>query len=174
MRILCARRSTASLLLLCTIAIWASPGLAGAEPQTLEGSWAMTVVATSPPGLPPLSSLITFMRGGEVIESRRGYLPFSPFGPILETAGHGVWDGTRHREFAVTFTLLVQAAPNNPVFVSGESLGTDKVRLRVTVDGSGDTFSGIFVSEARDASGNVVFGASGTVVGTRLLLEPLP
>jgi hypothetical protein len=25
------------------------------------------------------------MRGGEVIESRRSYLPFSPFGPILES-----------------------------------------------------------------------------------------
>jgi hypothetical protein len=162
-------------MLLCSaITLWASPGPAGAESHTLEGSWAMTVIATSPPGLPPLSSLITFTRGGEVIESRRGYLPFSPFGPILETAGHGVWDRMRHGEFAATFTFLVQAAPNNLDFVSGESLGTDKIRLRITVDSSGDSFSGVFVSEARDANGNVVFSATGTVVGTRLQLEPLP
>jgi hypothetical protein len=87
---------------------------------------------------------------------------------------HGVWDRMRHGEFAATFTLLVQAAPNNLVFVSGESLGKDKLRLRITVDGSGDSFSGDFVSEARGANGAVVFGATGTVVGTRLQLEPLP
>jgi hypothetical protein len=167
-----ARGTAALLMLVCTITLWACPGPLGAEPRTLEGSWAMTVVATSPPGLPLLSSLITFTRGGEVIESRRGYLPFSPFGPILETAGHGVWDRARHGDFAATFTLLVQAAPNNPVFVSGESLGTDKIRLRITIDG--DTFSGVFASEARDAGGNVVFAASGTVTGTRLPLEPMP
>jgi hypothetical protein len=35
-------------------------------------------------------------------------------------------------------------------------------------------FAGDFASEARDAGGNVVFAASGTVTGTRLQLEPLP
>jgi hypothetical protein len=167
-----ARKMAALMLLLCTVALWACPAPVSADPRTLAGSWAMTVIATNPPGLPPLSSLITFTSGGEVIESRRGYLPFSPFGPILETAGHGVWDRTRRGDFVATFTFLVQAAPNNPVFVAGESLGTDKIRLRVTVDG--DTFSGVFASEARDASGNVVFAASGTLTGTRLPLEPLP
>jgi hypothetical protein len=166
--------AVALVMLLCTLMIWASPGLAGAESQGLDGAWAMTVIATSPPGLPPLNSLITFTGSGEVIESRRGYLPFSPFGPVLETAGHGVWDRTGHGEIAATFTFLVQAAPNNPVFVAGESLGTDKIRLRLTLSHSGDSFSGAFVSQARDANGNVVFSAAGTVTGTRLPLEPLP
>jgi hypothetical protein len=162
------------LLLLCTLATGTGPRLAAAEPRTLEGAWAMTAVATSPPGLPPLDSLITFTRGGEVIESRRGYLPFSPFGPILETAGHGVWSPRHRGESAATFTFLVQAAPDNPVFVAGEPLGTDTIRLRLTLDHSGDGFSGSFVSEARDAGGVLVFSASGTVVGTRLRLAPLP
>jgi hypothetical protein len=30
------------------------------------------------------------------------------------------------------------------------------------------------IIEARDANGNVVFSAAGTVVGTRIQLEPLP
>jgi len=163
------------LALLCgMIALGGSPGTAGAPPQRLDGSWAMTVVATSPPGLPPLISLITFTRDGEVIESRRGYLPFSPFGPILETAGHGAWDRARHGAFDVTFTFLVQAAPNNTALPNGDPLGTDTIRLRITVDASGDGFSGTFVSEARDTSGIVVFSASGTVQGTRLKVEPLP
>lgn len=169
-----ARMMAALVMLLCAFTLLASPSRAVAESDTLQGSWAMTVVATSPPGLPSLSSLITFTEGGEAIESRRGYLPFSPFGPILETAAHGVWARMRHGEFAATFTFLVQAAPNNPVFVAGEPLGTDKVRLRVRLNRSGNTFSGDFASEARDASGNVVFAASGTVAGIRLRLEPLP
>jgi hypothetical protein len=169
-----SRKTAGFVMLLCTLTIWACPAPAGADPHPLAGSWAMTVVATSPLGLPVLSSLITFTRSGEVIESRRGYLPFSPFGPILETAGHGVWDRTGHGEIAATFTFLVQAAPNNPVFVAGESVGTDTIRLRLTLNGSSDSFSGVFVSQARDADGNVVFGAAGTVTGTRLPLAPLP
>lgn len=53
-------------------------------------------------------------------------------------------------------------------------MGTDKIRPSLTVGPGGDTFSGVFVSEARDASGHVVFSASGTVQGSRLTLEPLP
>ena len=133
----------------------------------------MTVVAVSPPGLPPLNSLVTFMRGGEVIESRRGYLPFSPFGPIQETAGHGSWQRNGLGDFSATFTFLVQAAPNNQVFTLGEPLGTDKIHLRVTL-GAGASFNGTFASEARDANGQVVFSASGTVTGTRLQVEQMP
>jgi hypothetical protein len=139
-----------------------------------EGAWAMTAVATSPTGLPPLASLITLTRGGQVIESRRSYLPDSPFGPILETEGHGVWNDADAGALAVTFTLLVQAAPNNPDYALGEPLGTDKIRLRITLDGSGETFTGTFVSEARDRHGTFVFGAAGTVAGQRMRIEPLP
>jgi hypothetical protein len=167
-------RRTGLLALLCGMIVWGSLATAGAHPQRLDGSWAMTVVATSPPGLPPLTSLITFTRDGEVIESRRGYLPFSPFGPILETAGHGAWDRARHGAFDVTFTFLVQAAPDNTAFPNGDPLGTDTIHLRITVGDSGDSFSGIFVSEARAADGTVVFSASGTVQGARIKVERLP
>ena len=169
-----ASRTLAVLALLAgALATGRTTPVADAQSHTLEGSWAMTVTAVSPPGLPPLNSLVTFMRGGEVIESRRGYLAVSPFGPILETAGHGAWLRAGHGEFAATFTFLVQAAPNNPVFVSGEPLGTDQIHLRLEL-GPGGTFSGTFVSQARDANGTVVFSASGTVEGTRLRVEPQP
>jgi hypothetical protein len=127
----------------------------------------MTVNATTPPGLPPLQSLVTFMRGEEVIESRHGYLPFSPFGPILETAGHGGWQRIGLRDFEARFMFLVQAAPNNAMHVSGDPLGTDSIHLRVRLV-SGDRFTGTFASAARDQDGNVVFTASGTVEGERI------
>jgi hypothetical protein len=140
---------------------------ADAQSFGLEGSWAMTVTALEPPGLPPLSSLVTFIRGGDVIESRRGYLPFTPFGPVLETAGHGGWRRVGLREFASSFLFLVQAAPNNQLFTLGEPLGTDAVRLQITLTHA-NRFTGTFVSEARDQAGMLVFTASGTVDGTRL------
>jgi len=41
----------------------------------LAGSWKGAVVATSPPGLTPFTSLITFTSDGSVIETRRLLVP---------------------------------------------------------------------------------------------------
>jgi hypothetical protein len=109
-----------------------------------------------------------------VIESRRLYFPFTPFGPALETTGHGEWEATGRRRFAVDFRFLLQAAPNNTAFPNGEDLGTDRIRLQIRRDRSGDSFSGVFMSEARDVDGNLIFTAHGTVSGTRLRVERLP
>ena len=149
-----------------------SPAASAAERQ-LEGSWVTLVTATNPPGLPAMQSLMTFTRDGGVLESRRLYVP-PPFGPLLETGGHGAWERAAHHEFLVKFIFLLQAAPNHPVLVNGEPLGTDNIFMRIRLDHSGDTFSGTFVSQARDPQGNVVFSAQGTVQGTRIRPEPLP
>jgi hypothetical protein len=160
-------------LLFMGMAALAGPGLQAEERRTLEGAWAMTVTVTDPPGFPALKSLITFTAGGEVLESRRPYFPFTPFGPVLETGGHGAWVATGRRRFAVDFRFLLQAAPNNAAFPNGEDLGTDRIRLQIQRDRSGDGFTGTFMSEARDADGNLVFQAHGTVSGVRLGVEPL-
>jgi hypothetical protein len=146
---------------------------ASAGDRNIEGSWVTIVTATDPPGLPPMQSLITFTKGGGVLESRRLYVP-PPFGPLLETGGHGAWEHVAHHEVLLKFIFLLQAAPNHPVLVNGEPLGTDNIFMRVRVDHSGDTFTGVFTSQARDPLGNVVFTAHGTVQGTRIRPEPLP
>jgi len=128
----------------------------------------MTITAVEPPGLPPFKGLITFTRNGEVLESRRLYVPATPFGPLLETSGHGAWRRIAHGRFAVFFRFLLQAAPNNPVFVNGEDLGTDNIRLEIEPDREGDTFTGTFRSQVKDPDGNVVFEARGTVAGSRI------
>jgi hypothetical protein len=76
----------------------------------LVGSWKGAVAATSPPGLEPFTSLITFTTDGTTIESRRLFVPASPLGPLLETTGHGAWGRVNEREFDVHFVFLLQGA----------------------------------------------------------------
>jgi hypothetical protein len=161
-------------LILLFVACFVAVSAQADEVQHLDGSWAITITAVEPPGLPPFKGLITFTLNGEVLESRRPYVPFTPFGPVLESSGHGAWVRTGRREFAVAFQFLVQAAPNNPTFVNGEELGTDNIRMQLVRDRSGESLAGTFVSEAKDADGNVVFTAHGTITGTRMRAEPQP
>src|SRR5438105_2785108 len=93
---------TLGIAAICLMAISTQSPLtaASADTQNLEGSWVATVTATDPPGLPPLQDLFTFTRDGQVVESRRLYVPFSPLGPLMETTGHGAWVRTAESEFA--------------------------------------------------------------------------
>jgi hypothetical protein len=163
----------AAVGLMAVLLAAASPAAAD-DRRDLGGSWETVITAVEPPGLPPFRGLVTFTDDGEVLESRRLYFPFSPFGPVMETTGHGAWERQGHRDFAVTFRFLVQAAPNNTAFPNGDDLGTDRIRMRLRPNASGESLAGTFQSEARDAEGNVIFTARGTVTGTRIRPEPLP
>jgi hypothetical protein len=165
-------RRIVQVMLLAFVACVASASLQAGDAQHLSGSWAMTITAVEPPGLPPFKGLITFTRDGEVIETRRLYVPATPFGPLLETPGHGAWRRSANGRFAVFFQFLLQAAPNNPIFANGEDLGTDNIRLQIEPDSAGDSFTGTFVSQVKDPDGSVVFEARGTVAGTRIRAEP--
>jgi hypothetical protein len=126
----------------------------------LVGSWKGAVVATSPPGLQPFTSLITFTSDGSVIESRRLLVSPSPFGPLLETPGHGAWERIDEREFDAHFVFLLQGA------VSGVDIGTDNIHLRLRLDSTGAVLSGTFESTIKDTSGNPIFTASGSYRAT--------
>src|SRR5581483_237684 len=115
-----------------------------------------TVASTNPPGLPPFTSLITFSQDGTTIESRRPYVPASPFGPMLETTGHGSWSRAGDNQFEVRFTFLLQSATD------GSALGTDNIRLRLVLDPRGNHLTGTVESTIKDISGNPIFSATGT------------
>lgn len=132
--------------------------------KSLEGSWIGTVTATNPPGLPAMKSLLSFTGEGIVIESRRLYVGSSPFGPLMETAGHGEWVRTGKGEFTVKFIFLTQRGPVS----DGDAIGTDNITMKLVLDDSGDRYSGTFVSEIRDNDDNVMFVASGVVQGARI------
>ena len=125
----------------------------------LEGSWKGTLT-TSVPGLEPLTSLITFVPGGGVIESRQLYVPTSPLGSFLETPGHGKWVRTGNGKFEVDFVFLLQGSPNN-TDANGISLGSNDVRLQLSLNKPGDELTGTFVSTVKDTADNVILTAEG-------------
>jgi hypothetical protein len=129
----------------------------------LAGSWKGAVVATSPSGLTPFTSLITFTSDGSVIETRRLLVPESPVGPLLETTGHGAWERIDDREFDIHFVFLLQEASGMGI---GMDKGTDNVHLRLRLDSTGAVLSGTFDSTIKDTSGNPIFTASGTYLAT--------
>ncbi len=147
------------------ILLFTATGFGQSKTPSLTGSWAVTVRTTASSGVQTsTTTLVTFMSGGTAIESPLLFLPFSAFGPLLETPGHGVWQQTGNFDFDARFVALIQAAPNNPAFNGGE-IGTDLVHLRVRLASSGNLLSGTFERTMRDTSGNVFFSAVGTFDG---------
>ena len=131
--------------------------------QDIVGSWNGTITATDPP-LGSFGNLISFHTGGVVTESRRLYVPATPFGPLLETTGHGAWKRTGARSYEAFFRFLLQQAPPS----AGEPVGTDNIRLELRLERGGDRFLGTFESNIRDNAGAVVFTARGTISGERI------
>jgi hypothetical protein len=125
----------------------------------IVGSWFATVTAVDPP-LGQFNDLISFHAGGVVTESRRYSVPATPFGPLLETTGHGAWKSTGRRTFEAFFRFLLQntetAAP----------VGTDNIRLVLTLDRSGRRLTGTFRSRIKDMNDAVVFTVTGDYSAT--------
>jgi len=142
----------------------AAPAAAGGEHhhrRTIDGSWFGTVTATNPP-LGQFSDLISFHAGGVVTESRRYSVPATPFGTLLETTGHGAWKRTGARTHEAFFRFLLQQAD------TGAPIGTDNVRLRLTLDGSGRVLTGTFESQIKDLADAVIFTVTGDYSATRI------
>jgi hypothetical protein len=140
--------------------------------QHLIGSWFGTAVATTVP-LPPVRDLIIFTSDGTVVETQRLYLHDTPWGPLLRTAGHGAWERTGNREFAVTLMVMYQGAPNHPT-APGDVLAIETVRMRLTLDEQGNRLSGALLDEIRDLDGAVIFLGPGTYEAVRIAVVPLP
>jgi len=125
------------------------------------GSWFGTITATNPP-LGQFNDLISFHTGGIVTESRRYFVPGTPFGNLLETTGHGAWERTGSNSFEASFRFLVQDAD------TGAALGTDNVRLSLTLNQDPGALTGTFESQIKDTAGNVLLIVTGTFSATRI------
>jgi hypothetical protein len=137
-------------------------GHGGGDDDELVGSWYAKVVADDP-ALGSFEELISFHPGGIVTDAHRLYIPATPFGPLLETSGHGAWKSTGRDAYTAFFRFLLQQAPPS----AGASVGTDNVRLNIRVDRN--RLSGRFESTIRDTSGAAVFSATGAINGERIL-----
>ena len=159
----------AALCLLIAGMVFVAGASDGSE-KKIEGSWRATVTAVNPP-LGSFASLITFEDKNTVLESRRLYVPESPFGALLETGGHGAWVKVGQNEYQVYFTFLIQGAPDNAGF-RGQPIGTDNISLRLKISKDGGSLNGTFQSRIKDEAGNVIFGADGTYTATRIEAAP--
>jgi len=139
----------------------------------IDGSWRMTVTALDPPGLTPFDSLMTFIPGGGLVETRRLYVADFPTGSLIETPGAGNWNRIGlTTSFDITFIFLLQGGPNNAV-LNGAPFGTDKIRWKATINRRTGELAGPWASTITDEAGNIVFAASGTLMGRRIPIEPL-
>jgi hypothetical protein len=123
------------------------------------GSWFATVTATNPP-LGQFNDLISFHTGGVVTESRRYSIPGTPLGNLLETTGHGAWERTGGNTFEAFFRFLLQDAD------TGAVLGTDNIRLALTLDRAAGTLTGTFESQIKDTADNVLLTVTGDYSAT--------
>jgi hypothetical protein len=129
----------------------------------IVGSWYGRVTADDP-ALGSFEELISFHRDGIVTDAHRLYIPATPFGPLLETSGHGAWRSTRGGITAFFRFLLQQAPPS-----AGAPVGTDNVRLNIRLDRGGNRFTGRFESTIRDTGGAAVFTATGAIEAERIM-----
>jgi hypothetical protein len=128
----------------------------GGAGQGIVGSYFGTITAVNPP-LGSFNNVISFHEGGVVTESRRYFVPATPFGPLLETSGHGAWKRTGNRTYEAFFRFLLQQAPPS----AGEPVGTDNIHLSVKLSRSTGKLSGTFESNIKDNTDTVIFTATG-------------
>ena len=121
----------------------------------------------------PVKDLITFARGGTLVESQRLYLKDTPWGSLLRTPGHGEWRRTCERTFAVTLLVIYQGAPDHPT-IAGEVFAVEKVRMRLNLAPNSNQLAGTVFGEIRDTTGAIIFAGPGTYKATRIGVEPLP
>ncbi len=150
---------TASVVAAATSAGSVAARAEGGSDKSIVGSWFGTVTATNPP-LGQFDDLISFHDAGVVTESRRYSVPGTPFGTLLETTGHGAWEKTGPGAYEAFFRFLLQSAD------TGAPIGTDNVRLSLTLDRTSGTLTGTFESQIKDNAESVLFTVTGDYSAT--------
>ena len=132
--------------------------------KVITGSWVETVTFDGAV-MPPLKSLVTFSADGTMTVADQGNVNLGA--AQLFSAGHGAWSAQGDHTFNWTVVELFSD-------LSGNQIGTLKVRGRYTVDESGNAYSGVFYAEVKDTFDNLLFTATGSNTGVRIQVEPLP
>jgi len=124
------------------------------------GSWYYTVTI---PGY-TFQGIETYSVGGGYTEADQ--LSFSPF--AVASAGHGAWRRTGKNDFLLTYVNLTFDS-----FNTGAPTGTLRVRQRMTIDGTGNSYTGSGDYTYYDLDGNPLPDISGTftIVATRILVQ---
>jgi hypothetical protein len=153
------------LLVLAAVALVAVPSLALAHPAkphprghhqqqqaaAILGTWDVRVTVN---GQAPFPALLTFNRGGGVVETESDQ----------PGTGLGAWQRTGANTYAVAFKTFIFTPTGDPG-------GWVVVRSMVTL--TGDTLSGPFKFDVFDPTGKVVQSGSGTATATRFAIPAL-
>jgi len=123
------------------------------------GTWLTLVTPdpNDPTAPPPFQSLITLTADGNVFTTETDE----------QTISQGVWASGGHHQFSLTAFQFEFDSPN----VWG---GTFKIRSKLTLDNSGNSFNGPYRVDFFDTKGNFLFSGVGSLAGTRIHLETLP
>lgn len=133
--------------------------------KAIVGSWIETITVTGPGAPPPFKSVGVYSDDGNLVFSDQGGVTLVP--PQTFSATVGSWTYIKERTFAWTAIALISD-------LSGNHVGTLKVRGESRMDRSGDKYTSRFRAEIFDANGLLLFAADGTNEGRRVSVEPLP
>ena len=128
------------------------------------GSWRVVIIDEGNPS----PALLTFHDDGTLTGAEMPVVkppPGTPIQALMISGVAGAWaaDG---EGAALTFDALA-ADPTGSVILRGT------VRGELRLDAGGDTFSGAFTLTRSDMAGSPLPGGSGTVQGTRIVVEPM-
>ena len=135
----------------------AQDGTPTAEQQDIAGSWIITATITSEDDAGySFVNFSTFMPGG-------GLVTTAPDSPL----GHGAWELRGDGTYAAT--MIWPDFDDDDGALEGQST----VRVTITLGPDGTTFTGPFLNEFTDDTGEVLFSAEGTAQGQRILVDAL-
>ncbi len=138
-------------------------GTPSASGHEFVGAWRVTF--DTPAG--PSQSLLTVMADGTVLFSGRPVSPAAGGNPTtFSSAAHGAWEPTGPDIAATTWVGLVTDGEGNFLAVVTDS-------VEVTLDASGDSWSGSYSASVADPNGNVLYVGGSTVEATRITVQPL-
>ena len=161
-----SRKSLAGLVVACLVvalsATVARSQEAGQSPKkALEGSWKDTVTpGPAPIPLPPtFEAIVTYVPGGGLVESDNLAVP----GSIAGT-GQGAWEHAGARQFRLAFTKYLFTTQGLP-------LGSVRITAKISLDASGDEYTGQGTMETLSPTGAVIFAIPLTTHGVRMRAE---
>jgi hypothetical protein len=148
-------------------------GIANADddrPGRLAGTWSLLVTRTNcetnaPLPGPPIPALLTFARGGTMIDSAGS--PPPGFAPSQRSIGLGVWNHTGGRRYQSQTVMLIHfetpANPPAPATLQGwQTLSQDITLL------DGDNFTAVASTQFLDLAGHQYRSGCSTAVGRRI------
>jgi hypothetical protein len=134
------------------------------QQQQLAGSWLTTYDV--PAFVIPIPVLLTFTADGSIIETDSpAPTPFGgSIGTLFLSNGHGSWKQTGENQFAYTYRKILYAANGNP-------FGLARTNGAVTLSKDGTQLHANVDIRFIDNNGNVIFSATGTVIGNKIPVE---